>query len=163
MMVKYLSIFLFLFIFIASTGLVNTDAADYDKIEDKLGTVEVEEKGAEESMQWEKQASQEGIGKESYKEDAPTIEELHEKLNLTSEQVEKLRPLMRKNSLECKAIREKYEANASIDKSTMKEDLAAVQRYYDDIYAKILSIEQMQKYQELRREARDNRIGSQRQ
>jgi hypothetical protein len=83
------------------------------------------------------------------------LQEYKERLNLTPEQVEQVRPVMVEELQQFKAVRDKYAGNQSRrSRFKMVRDLRDIRHATDQKLEKILSKEQMAELQKIREEQR---------
>jgi len=85
------------------------------------------------------------------------LQEIKERLELTPEQIEKIRPLLAEEIQKLRALREKYEGAEQnlLTRLRMGRELRAVQNATDEQLEKILSEKQMEEVGKIREEGRE--------
>ena len=78
------------------------------------------------------------------------LKELEDKLGLTDKQLERLTPIMKDKASKRSEVLSKYAGKGDASRSALKQELLLFQKYYDDMYAHILSEEQLAKYMAMR-------------
>jgi Spy/CpxP family protein refolding chaperone len=82
------------------------------------------------------------------------LEQIKERLTLTPEQVEQVRPILADEMQKLKALRESNSGGGRRDRRKMARELKEIQGDADDRLKKVLSKEQMQELKKLREESR---------
>ena len=85
------------------------------------------------------------------------LQEIKERLELTPEQIEKIRPLLTEEIQKLRALREKYDGDEQnlLTRLRMGRELRAVQNATDEQLKKILSEKQMEEVGKIREEGRE--------
>ena len=85
------------------------------------------------------------------------LQEIKERLELTPEQIEKVRPLLTEEIQKLRALREKYdgEEQTLLVRLGMGRELRAVQNATDEELKKVLSKKQMEEVEKIREEGRE--------
>lgn len=92
---------------------------------------------------------------ERREEMALRLEEIKDRLNLTPEQEEKIRPLFQKRNEQLKALREKHGENLSRrERIAMFREARGIQNEFQEQLRPILTPEQMKEWEALRSEGR---------
>ena len=85
------------------------------------------------------------------------LQEIKERLELTAEQIEKIRPLLTEEIQKLRALREKYDGDEQNLRTRLRmgRDLRGVQNATDEQLKKILSTKQMEEVGKIREEGRE--------
>ncbi|MCM8827101.1 MAG: DUF2680 domain-containing protein, partial [Candidatus Omnitrophica bacterium] len=86
-----------------------------------------------------------------------TLKYLKEVLGLTDRQVQRIAPIMKEKADKRKEIISKYAGKGESAKEALKREILLFQKYYDDMYANILTEEQWGKYLALKEEIKKQR------
>ena len=82
------------------------------------------------------------------------LEAIKERLELTPEQIEKVRPLLMEEAKKLRAVRGAYDGDDQNTRQRMAGDLRGVQNATDEQLRKILSKKQMEEVEKIRDEGR---------
>ena len=82
------------------------------------------------------------------------LEAIKDRLELTPEQIEEVRPLLMEEAKKLRAVREAYDGDDQNIRQRMARDLRGVQNATDELLQTILSQKQMEEVEKIREEGR---------